>query len=712
MKKTLCKILIWTLLCAQIPVSAFAAVDLELIKANMEKWYYTQFDQGTGTSTDPYIIDEAEDLEFMADTVFRSDCAYTGKYFRLDRDLYLNDITKPIREWKAFFPIGWDERAFEGHFDGGGHTIYGYKALVVDYNDCKGLFGRIKNGSIRNLTMSDSYFSSGISDGLHTAIFVNSISALGETVAVENCHSLNPRGNITRLITDAYATNGSTMTIKDCSCGDGAEAMIRTVTANNDAVITISGLVRNPKIVTDENGEEQRALSEAAIIDKLYTSAFSESEGTVIIENCINNCPVYSNPSIAGYSNVDREDYRPYAVGGILNASYKKSGKDIIRDCVNNGISYGIGGVGGIVGVFTNGSIENCINNGDIYGIEARVGGIVGQHTAGNITACVNRGDVHVVDTPILIGVMRFGGIAGVNNGVIESCINYGDLNGSPAGSGTMEFGGIAGRGSYIYNCANLGDLIGVVGASGGIAGTVALNVPEAVVDNCYNAGWVSASPYNSGSVIGVSQSPTLNCYYLAGTHQCGRYTDLAEEGFALPDYKALSLDEMKKKENFGGFDFVNIWMMSSELGYPVPRKAHYGDVAIPKETEIEINGKRIRLFGYNINGNNYYKIRDIAFLLDGTKSNFAVDWNEEARVIEINLKTPYTPIGNENKGSDTYERAVYLNPEKALLDGKTLELRAYKIDGSNYFTIREVADVVGFLVDWDEKAGRIIVKA
>lgn len=711
MKKVILRIVGLSLIFILMSSVCFAKIDHELIKKNMEKWHYVQFDRGSGTESDPYIIDEAEDLEFMADTVFRNECTYKGKYFRLDRDLYLNDITKPIKDWKSYFPIGWDDRAFEGHFDGGDHTIYGFKALVAEYNDYKGFFGRIKNGSVKNLTLSDSYLSLGISDGTHTAVFVNYIFCDGETAGIENCHVVNPRGSITRLVTNISATNGGVVTIKDCTVDDSKEMMIRTVTAGNDAVVNISGLVRSMKNrnVEDENGDQP--YNKEGIIYSLQASTISDNEGKIIIENCINNCDSLDHSPTAGYSSGDRGDYTFYAVGGILNSSYRKSGNDIIRNCVNNANVFGIGGVGGIVGVFI-GNIENCINNGGVYGVEARVGGIVGQHTNGDILRCVNKADVNVVDTDIIVAVIRFGGIAGVNNGIVESCINYGDINGSPMGSGSLEVGGIVGRASYIYNCVNFGNLVGITASSGGIAGTVALNVPEAVVDNCYNAGNVSASPNNSGSVIALCTKPSGNCYYLKGTHMYGRYINKEDMNFDHSDYKALSYEEMTNPESFVGFDFENKWIMSAENGFPIPIGAHLGDIAVPNETEIDINGKNVRLFGYNINGNNYYKIRDIAYLLNGTKSNFSVDWNSEKGVVVIKTKTPYVPSGNENVLADKNRRAVNFNSEKAIINNKSVDLRAYKIDGSNYFTIREIADIVGFKVDWDEMERRILIDA
>lgn len=711
MNRIILRIVGLTLIFTLISSVCFAEIDHELIKKNMEKWNYVQFDRGSGTESDPYIIDEAEDLEFMADTVFRVECTYDGKYFRLDKDLYLNDITKPIKEWKSYYPIGWEERPFEGHFDGGGHTIYGFKALDVDYFDYKGFFGRIKNGSIKNLTLSDSYLSLGISEGLHTAVFVNYIFCDGESATIENCHVINPRGSVTRLATNISATNGGTVTIKDCTVDDSKEMMIRAITTGNDAVVNINGLVRSMKDEGEKSENNEINYNKEGMIQYLYTSSTAKNEGKIVIENCINNVDSLNHSPTAGYSSVDRGDYRPYAIGGILGSSYRTSGNDIIRNCTNNSNVFGIGGVGGITGAFV-GKIENCVNNGSVYGIEARVGGIVGQHTKGDISCCVNKATVNVVDTDILVGVIRFGGIAGVNNGTVESCINYGDINGSPMGSGSMEVGGIVGRASYIYNCANLGNLVGITASSGGVAGTVALNVPEAVVDNCYNAGNVSASPYNSGSVIALCIKPSENCYYLEGTHQYGRYINKEEKEFDHSDYKALTYEEMTNPESFVGFDFENKWIMPSEKGFPIPSGAHFGDIAIPNETEIDVNGKSINLSGYNINGNNYYKIRDIAYLLNGTKSNFSVDWDSENDIIVIKTKTPYTPLGNENNLIDKNKRAVDIKREKAMLNNKSIELRAYKIDGSNYFTIREVAEIVGFKVDWDDKERRIMIDA
>ncbi len=52
---------------------------------------------------------------------------------------------------------------------------------------------------------------------------------------------------------------------------------------------------------------------------------------------------------------------------------------------------------------------------------------------------------------------------------------------------------------------------------------------------------------------------------------------------------------------------------------------------AVPCNSSIYLNGKPISLTAYNINGNNYFKLRDLAKELD-----FAVDWDEENKTVIV----------------------------------------------------------------------------
>jgi|GEM_PF-1952623 len=98
---------------------------------------------GSGTIGDPYIIDSADDLNFV-----RCD---TDAYYTLVCDLDLSATA--FASWK---PIGSSATPFIGSFDGGGHIISGYTAVA--YEDNSGLFGNIgTGGTVTKLGVNGAY---------------------------------------------------------------------------------------------------------------------------------------------------------------------------------------------------------------------------------------------------------------------------------------------------------------------------------------------------------------------------------------------------------------------------------------------------------------------------------------------------------------------------------------------------------------------------
>ena len=55
------------------------------------------------------------------------------------------------------------------------------------------------------------------------------------------------------------------------------------------------------------------------------------------------------------------------------------------------------------------------------------------------------------------------------------------------------------------------------------------------------------------------------------------------------------------------------------------------------------MDGAPVGLTAYNINGNNYFKLRDLAALLNGTQAQFQVGWNDAARTITLTTDAAYT---------------------------------------------------------------------
>lgn len=116
----------------------------------------------------------------------------------------------------------------------------------------------------------------------------------------------------------------------------------------------------------------------------------------------------------------------------------------------------------------------------------------------------------------------------------------------------------------------------------------------------------------------------------------------------------------------------------------------------------VKVNGVEWEVSGYVVNNSNYYKIRDIAMILRNTSSRFDVSWSTELSAVTVSTGEKYTIIGGELEGGEINAEEIEENTSPIYVDGAVKELTAYNIDGSNYFKIRDIADLAGFSVDWD----------
>jgi hypothetical protein len=131
---------------------------------------------------------------------------------------------------------------------------------------------------------------------------------------------------------------------------------------------------------------------------------------------------------------------------------------------------------------------------------------------------------------------------------------------------------------------------------------------------------------------------------------------------------------------------------------------------AVPTASAVLVNGKAITFEAYNIDGSNYFKLRDLAKAVDGTPNNFDVSWDAEKKTINLLSNTRYTPVGGELTKGDGKTKSAVVSTATILKDGVELPLSAYTINGSNYFKLRDVADAFGIGVTWDSKTSTISI--
>ncbi len=123
---------------------------------------------------------------------------------------------------------------------------------------------------------------------------------------------------------------------------------------------------------------------------------------------------------------------------------------------------------------------------------------------------------------------------------------------------------------------------------------------------------------------------------------------------------------------------------------------------AVPSpHNNVSVDGKVIAFDAYNINGYTYFKLRDLAYVFNGTNSQFSVTWIPETETIDLSLYEGYTPNGTEMAPAGTVNRDVVLSTHRVTFDGTDTSISAYNIGGNNYYKLRDLAGAIGYGVDF-----------
>lgn len=131
---------------------------------------------------------------------------------------------------------------------------------------------------------------------------------------------------------------------------------------------------------------------------------------------------------------------------------------------------------------------------------------------------------------------------------------------------------------------------------------------------------------------------------------------------------------------------------------------------AEPNTSTVLVNSESIAFDAYNIDGNNYFKLRDIAYVLSGTEKRFEVGWDSASNVISLTSGQAYTAVGGEMKGKETGMKTPTATTSIITLDGRPVTFRAYTIEGNNYFKLRDIGQAFDFEIDWDSASNTIII--
>lgn len=218
--------------------------NIEITQTNPTAWDGTPpaanpaytFSGGDGSESAPYQVDNSYDLAMLAANVNNIDNYSKNKFFLMTDDIVLNDsLDGTPKAWK---PIGKRtnvidhndiKNAFQGSFNGGGHTVKG--AYITGSSAYQGLFGLICDAVVSNLGIVDS--------DIHGDNYVGSIVGFVQNSTVEKCYN-------TGSVSATYNAGGiagaaaSTSTLKNCyNTGDVVATAHAAggITAGNDGLI-------------------------------------------------------------------------------------------------------------------------------------------------------------------------------------------------------------------------------------------------------------------------------------------------------------------------------------------------------------------------------------------------------------------------------------------------------------------------------------------
>ena len=309
------------------------------LSAQVSTWDGTHepWTNGTGTEADPFLIENAQQLAYLAYRVNNGLDAGGGHvsnhdyHYKMMVDVNLNGSNSfqwtPIGYWNSDA----DYQCFGGHFNGNNHIV---SELYINNSDYQiGFFGYTDGASIENLGINAQTITT-------TGTYAGGVIGIATNTIMVNCYN---SGSVVANGNGVKCSGG----IAGCCIGGS----------------TIIDCYHTGSVVAHSSGAYSRYSG--GIVGFANSNSFS-------ITNCYNTGDLTTSSGNNYGSNIS---------GGIIGA-----GRGILSNCYNTGDIIANGYNGGIVGQVTGGTFTctNCYNTGSMSN---NGGGIVG-YGSHNISNC------------------------------------------------------------------------------------------------------------------------------------------------------------------------------------------------------------------------------------------------------------------------------------------------------------------------------------
>lgn len=127
--------------------------------------------------------------------------------------------------------------------------------------------------------------------------------------------------------------------------------------------------------------------------------------------------------------------------------------------------------------------------------------------------------------------------------------------------------------------------------------------------------------------------------------------------------------------------------------------------------TQVKVDGTTKTFDAYLINNNNYFKLRDFAYAVNGSEKQFSVSWDNAKKAISLTSSAAYEPQGTElalTSGNQTVH--VTNSPATLYIDGLKVDLSSYVINGNTYFKLRDMAKLFNIGIGFDPSTGTVSI--
>ena len=294
-----------------------------------------KWSKGSGTAGDPYLIESAANLAYLAQST-----TYEDMYFLLTTDIDLGYC-----EWT---PIGTKTNPFCGNFDGNGHTISRVFLSKAHFNmqgeigyERRGLFGHTKNCTITNLCVDGVQALVGTRFAYTDRYFIGGLIGYAETDCeslIENCRAENvliefnttdsPRMYVGGLVGYAYSTTNATL--KFSRVAVNAEMRISTDGENRFGGVIggveLDGVASFSNVCSYvENSQGTASSSKGRYRVSPLIGILTTDNGSLNLSTCFlslrTNEQRYCISSDTGY------DSYAYACAGAVNGEFKGKSK-------------------------------------------------------------------------------------------------------------------------------------------------------------------------------------------------------------------------------------------------------------------------------------------------------------------------------------------------------------------------------------------------